>query len=291
MIIYKPAGVTSHDVVRDLRKVFHTRKVGHAGTLDPMATGVLVIGVNSATRMLGHLTLTTKVYQATIRLGASSTTDDAEGELSSIAGTELISDTDIERECGRQVGVIQQVPSLVSAVKVNGRRAHERIRAGEKFELDARTVEVSSLEIGQIRRDPPWTDLDVIIECSSGTYVRAIARDVGRELGVGAHLTKLERLRVGPFTKNTAVSLEEIKNCEDPWSYVETMGEVAKRVWPHITVDSDTEHRVGRGQRLTSQGLPNEPIFAIVNEQGELLALASNDQDRMSYRAVFVGSP
>jgi tRNA pseudouridine55 synthase len=192
LVVDKPAGLTSHDVVARCRKLLNTRKIGHAGTLDPMATGVLVLGVERATKMLGLLTLTTKAYTATIRLGQASTTDDAEGELLVGGDTSGITAAALEYAIGQLTGAIQQVPATVSAIKVDGQRAHARVRAGEQVDLAARAVTVTRLHVCAQRKattDDGVTvlDLDVAVECSSGTYVRALARDLGSALGVGGH--------------------------------------------------------------------------------------------------------
>ena len=205
LVVDKPAGWTSHDVVGRCRRLAGTRKVGHAGTLDPMATGVLVLGVGRATRLLGHLVLTDKAYDATIRLGATTVTDDAEGEVVTTKDASAVTDTALRAGLQALTGAISQVPSAVSAVKVDGVRSYARVRAGEQVELAPRSVVVSRLELLARRGD----DLDVAVECTSGTYVRALARDLGAALGVGAHLTALRRTRVGPFDLSQARTLEQ----------------------------------------------------------------------------------
>ena len=210
VIVDKPAGVTSHDVVARVRRLAGTRKVGHAGTLDPMATGVLVLGVNRATRLLGHLTLTEKAYDATIRLGASTTTDDAEGELVSTAPTGDLDEATIRSALASFVGDIEQVPTSVSAIKVGGRRAYDRVREGEDVQLAARPVTIHALEVHEVRPTVESVEVDISVRCSSGTYVRAIARDLGIGLGVGGHLGSLRRTAVGPFTLDDAHTLEQL---------------------------------------------------------------------------------
>ena len=210
VVVDKPAGMTSHDVVARVRRLAGTRKVGHAGTLDPMATGVLVLGVNRATRLLGHLTLTEKAYDATIRLGASTTTDDAEGELVSTAPTGDLDEETIRSALASFVGDIEQVPTSVSAIKVDGRRAYDRVREGEDVELAARPVTIHELEVHQVRPGVERLEVDISVRCSSGTYVRAIARDLGAGLGVGGHLAALRRTAVGPFTLDDAQTLERL---------------------------------------------------------------------------------
>ena len=210
VIVDKPAGVTSHDVVARVRRLAGTRKVGHAGTLDPMATGVLVLGVNRATRLLGHLTLTEKAYDATIRLGASTTTDDAEGELVSTAPTGDLDEAAIRATLASFVGDIEQVPASVSAIKVGGRRAYDRVREGQDVQLAARPVTIHALEVDAVRPSVEDVEVDISVRCSSGTYVRAIARDLGASLGVGGHLGSLRRTAVGPFTLDDAHTLEQL---------------------------------------------------------------------------------
>ena len=205
LVVDKPAGWTSHDVVGRCRRLAGTRKVGHAGTLDPMATGVLVLGVGRATRLLGHLALTDKAYDATVRLGATTVTDDAEGEVVTSQDASAVTDEAVRAGLRALTGAISQVPSAVSAVKVGGVRSYARVRAGEQVELAARPVVVSRLDLVARRGD----ELDVVVECTSGTYVRALARDLGAALGVGAHLTALRRTRVGPFDLAQARTLEQ----------------------------------------------------------------------------------
>jgi tRNA pseudouridine55 synthase len=212
LLVDKPAGMTSHDVVSKVRKLAGTRKVGHAGTLDPMATGLLVLGIESATKLLTFVVGADKTYLATIRLGASTITDDRDGEVINQASTEKIiavTNEQIHIELSKLRGVIQQVPSAVSAIKVNGERAYDRVRAGEVFELKSREVSISKLEVmGEIRREENFIDLDVVVDCSSGTYIRAIARDLGSALGVGGHLTELRRTRIGKFDVSDAMQLD-----------------------------------------------------------------------------------
>ena len=208
VIVDKPAGLTSHTVVARIRRLAGTRKVGHAGTLDPMATGVLVVGLNRATRLLGHLQLADKSYDATILLGASTSTDDAEGEVVSTAPVAGITAEAIEAAVAGFRGEISQVPSKVSAIKVDGRRAYERVRAGEEVALKARSVTVSRYDVVDVRPGPSGLEVDISVDCSSGTYIRALARDLGAELGVGGHLTALRRTRVGAFDISAAHTLE-----------------------------------------------------------------------------------
>ena len=211
LLVDKPAGCTSHDVVGRLRRVLHTRRIGHAGTLDPMATGLLVIAVERSTKLLGHLALTGKTYLATIRLGQSTTTDDKDGDLLASATPEVVAAVDdarIHAGIGQLTGDILQVPSAVSAIKVDGRRAYDLVRAGEQVELAARPVTVSRFDVlGPLRRDAATIDLDVLVECTTGTYIRSLARDLGAGLGIGGHLTALRRTTVGPFSVTDAIDV------------------------------------------------------------------------------------
>lgn len=210
VIADKPPGWSSHQVVGRVRRLLGTRKVGHAGTLDPMATGVLVLGVNRATRLLGHLMLTEKEYTATMRLGATTTSDDADGDLVEQAGAAGVDAPAIAAAMAPYRGEIDQVPTAVSAIKVDGKRAYQRVRDGEEVELKSRRVTVSRFDLGQVRPGPDGTvDCDVAVTCSSGTYIRALARDVGRDLGCGGHLVGLRRTRVGPFTEAAATVVDQ----------------------------------------------------------------------------------
>ncbi len=209
LLVDKPGGMTSHDVVARARRALGTRKIGHAGTLDPMATGLLVLGVDGATRLLTFIVGLDKTYEATIRLGQSTDTDDAEGQPTGFATAEAVdavtSDA-IETGIAALTGSISQVPSTVSAIKVNGKRAYDLARRGVDVELTPREVTVSRFDVQRVRREQGSFDLDVIVDCSSGTYIRALARDLGAALGVGGHLTALRRTRIGPFSVAEAVT-------------------------------------------------------------------------------------
>ena len=290
VIIDKPAGLTSHDVVHQLRKIFGTRRVGHAGTLDPMATGVLVVGINSATRLLGHLSLGTKEYQATIRLGAGSSTDDSQGDLGEKHDVSGLSDQDVRSSIESFQGTIWQVPSSVSAKRVKGQRAHELVRAGQDVDLEASQVHIESIHIHRISRYAGWVDVDVVVICSTGTFIRAIARDVGKDLKVGGHLTQLRRTRVGPFHLGESVTLTQVLESDNPWSHVIDMATVAKRMWPHVVVSASDRRKVSFGQRLSVENLPAASLLALLDEEGSLLALAGVNADSMEYRAVFIGT-
>ncbi|MGH3149180.1 MAG: tRNA pseudouridine(55) synthase TruB, partial [Streptosporangiaceae bacterium] len=212
VIVDKPGGMTSHDVVARIRRLAGTRRVGHAGTLDPMATGVLVVGVEKATRLLGYLTLTEKQYAATIRLGQSTSTDDAEGEITSAAGVAAaaVTEAGLAAEVNRLTGEIWQVPPAVSAIKVDGQRAYRLTRAGAAPELKPRPVTVYEFAVTAVRRDGELMDVDATVRCSSGTYIRALARDLGAALGTGGHLTCLRRTRVGGYRIEMARTLEQL---------------------------------------------------------------------------------
>jgi tRNA pseudouridine55 synthase len=211
IILDKPAGMTSHDVVAKVRRITGTRRVGHAGTLDPMATGVLVLGVERSTKLMNHLILTDKTYQATIRLGAATSTDDAEGTVLSTASAAGVDRAAIDAAVGALTGQIMQRPSSVSAIKVDGERAYALVRAGQQVDLAARPVTIDRFEIvSELRYAGDCCEVDVEVDCSSGTYVRALARDLGELLGVGGHLSALRRTRVGVFTLEQALTLAEL---------------------------------------------------------------------------------
>jgi tRNA pseudouridine55 synthase len=206
LLVDKPGGITSHDVVARARRALNTRKIGHAGTLDPMATGLLVLGIGHATRLLTYVVGLDKTYEATIRLGATTDSDDADGVETGRTDAGGVADEDIHRGIRSLTGPMAQVPSTVSAIKVGGRRAYDIARAGEQVELKARDVVVSRFEALGIRRSEGVVDVDVVVDCSSGTYIRALARDLGADLGVGGHLTALRRTRIGPFEVAEAVT-------------------------------------------------------------------------------------
>ena len=276
-VVDKPVGLTSHDVVARVRRLAGTRRVGHAGTLDPMATGVLVVGVERATRLLGHLALTDKSYDATIRLGQSTTTEDADGEVVAEVSTAGLSDQDIGAALGRLVGEFDQVPSAVSAVKVGGRRAYARVRAGEQVDLAPRRVSIGRLDLLAVRRQPAGpVDVDVSLDCSTGTYVRAIARDVGAALGVGGHLTALRRTRVGPFTLADAYSLDQLAERASPVP-IELSAAVAAG-FPRHDVDEDQARMLSHGRSLPAAGIPG--IYGVFAPDGTVIALAEDREHR-----------
>jgi tRNA pseudouridine55 synthase len=248
LVVDKPAGWTSHDVVARCRRLAGTKKVGHAGTLDPMATGVLVLGVGRATRLLGHLALTDKAYDATIRLGTTTVTDDAEGDVVEQRDASGVCDDAIARALAALTGALSQVPSSVSAVKVGGVRSYARVRAGEQVELAARDVTVSRFALLGRRGD----DLDVTVECTSGTYVRALARDLGAALGVGAHLTALRRTRVGPFDLARARTLDELAD----HLQVVPLHDAVSAAFPRRELDDDEAVALSYGKRVAPSGRP-----------------------------------
>jgi tRNA pseudouridine55 synthase len=266
VVVDKPGGRTSHDVVARLRRILGTRKIGHAGTLDPMATGVLVCGVGRGTKLLGHLALDTKAYTATIRLGAATTTDDADGEVVATADAAAVTDDAVAVGMAALTGAIQQVPSSVSAVKVDGRRAYARVRAGEQVVLPARPVTVSVFTL-LARRGP---ELDVAVECSSGTYVRALARDLGAALGVGGHLTALRRTRVGPFTLEHARSLDALEGAP---ALSLTLTEAVAVAFPRRDVDAVLAADLGHGRPLPAAGLPG--TYGVFAPDGRVLGLVA----------------
>ncbi len=269
LVVDKPQGLTSHQVVGQLRRLLGTRKVGHAGTLDPMATGVLILGVNRATRMLGHLALHDKAYLATIRLGENSSTDDAEGDVVAVADASQLSHGDVEAACAPLRGRISQVPSSVSAIKVNGQRAYKLVRDGQSVELKSREVEVSALNVLDIRSGGGISDVDVEVVCSSGTYIRAIARDLGTSLGVGGHLTALRRTRIGGYDLSTAVVL----GVDAP--PLMSMADAGRLSFPCIDVTQQQASDIHVGRRL-DLAVPAE-VTGMISPRGDLLALYRPD--------------
>ncbi|WP_432513625.1 tRNA pseudouridine(55) synthase TruB [Kineococcus sp. SYSU DK001] len=268
VVVDKPLGWTSHDVVGRCRRLLSTRRVGHAGTLDPAATGVLVLGANRGTKFLTHLVAHDKAYTATVRLGVATVTDDAEGEaLGEPVDASAVPPEAVAHAVAALTGPIQQVPSSVSAIKVDGRRSYARVRGGEDVELPARPVTVSRFEVTDRRVEGPFLDLDVVVEVSSGTYVRALARDLGRALGVGGHLTALRRTRSGPFTLDEALTLEELEAAPR----VEPLAAVARRLFPVREVDEREAANLGHGGFLTASGTPG-PVGAFAPD-GTLVAL------------------
>ena len=282
VVVDKPSGLTSHDVVARVRRLAGTRRVGHAGTLDPMATGVLVVGINRATRLLGHLTLTEKGYDATIRLGATTVTDDAEGEVVATSDASGVTDEQVASGVAAVTGDLQQVPSAVSAVKIDGKRAYKRVREGEDVVLPPRPVLVRVFDVLATRRDGPLVDVDVHVECSSGTYVRALARDLGSALGVGGHLTALRRTRVGPYGLGAARTLDAL--AED--LVVLPIAEAAREAFPARDVDAAEAVVVSHGGPLPASGA--EGPVAVFGPDGTFLALLEDRGTTTKALAVFV---
>ncbi|MFC4059347.1 tRNA pseudouridine(55) synthase TruB [Planomonospora corallina] len=284
IVVDKPAGWTSHDVVGKLRGIAGTRRVGHAGTLDPMATGVLVVGVEKATRLLGHLALTEKGYDGTIRLGQSTNTDDAEGEITRATPAAGVSDEEIRKGVAALTGRIMQIPPQVSAIKVDGQRAYKRARSGEEVELAARPVTVSAFEVTAVRREGDLVDVDVSVSCSSGTYIRALSRDLGAALGVGGHLTYLRRTRVGPYDLPMAHTIEQLaREC-----VILPMAEAVAAAFPRRDVTAEQARTVAHGGRLPALGLGGGPI-GVFGPDGALLALVEERGKTTRSLAVFVG--
>lgn len=272
VVVDKPAGMTSHDVVGRCRRVFGTRKVGHAGTLDPMATGVLVIGIERATKILGLLTTADKAYSATVRLGRTTSTDDAEGEVRQTVPADHVTDADVEAAVAAQRGEIDQVPSAVSAIKVAGERAYKLAREGRAVELAARRVHIRRFDVVAVRRSAGFVDLDVEVECSSGTYIRALARDVGDTLGVGGHLTALRRTRVGRYGLDEARTLDEL--AETPrLSY--SLDEACLVGFPRRDLTPDEVLSVGHGRALAAAGIAG--VYAATGPDGRVMALLSDE--------------
>jgi tRNA pseudouridine55 synthase len=283
VVVDKPAGMTSHTVVARIRRLAGTRKVGHAGTLDPMATGVLVVGLNRATRLLGHLQLADKSYDATILLGATTTTDDAEGSIVTTASVDGVTAEAIEAAVAGFRGEISQVPSKVSAIKVDGRRAYQRVRAGEEVALKARSVTVSRYDILDVRPVASGLEVDISVDCSSGTYIRALARDLGAELGVGGHLTALRRTRVGAFDLSGAETLESLAHSFE-WLPI---ADVAAGTFPRYDADAEQAAAIRTGRPLSGLKLPAGQT-AMFDPTGTFLALYEPHGPVAKPTAVFV---
>jgi tRNA pseudouridine55 synthase len=283
VIVDKPAGMTSHDVVARIRRMAGTRRVGHAGTLDPMATGVLVVGVEKATRLLGHLAMAEKEYLATIRLGQATDTDDAGGSVIAKASAADLSADALHPAIAALTGDIQQVPPGVSAIKVGGKRAYRLARQGAAPELAARSVTVRAFVIGEVRRHGDLIDVDAAVTCSSGTYIRALARDLGEALGVGGHLTYLRRIRSGAYRIEEARTLSRLAaNFE-----VTPLVDAAAAAFPRLDVTEEQARTVAHGGRLPAAGLGPGPA-AVFGPDGSLIALMCEEDGRVRPLAVFV---
>jgi tRNA pseudouridine55 synthase len=279
LLVDKAPGMTSHDVVARARRLLSVRRVGHAGTLDPMATGLLILGVGPATRLLGHVGGHDKTYAATIRFGQTTVTDDREGEVLTTTSTATVDDDAVHAALAAQTGPLQQVPSSVSAVKVGGRRSYERVRAGEAVELAPRAVTVHALEVHALRRPTPeLIDADVTVTCTAGTYIRAIARDAGAALGVGGHLTALRRTASGPFDLAAAAPVEEAAAAlaAGAGPGVLPLAEAARLAFPVREVTEDETRALGFGQRIAATGAPG--LHAAIGG-GHLVALIEDAGD------------
>jgi tRNA pseudouridine55 synthase len=293
LVVDKPPGWTSHDVVARARRLCATRKVGHAGTLDPMATGVLVLGVGRATKLLTFLVGCDKDYTATIRLGQATLTDDAEGEVTASEGAAGVTPDAVLAAVSALTGDIEQVPSAVSAIKVKGERAYHRVRSGESVELAARPVTVSRFVVGEARAGDvdgiPMLDVDVEVTVSSGTYVRALARDLGAALGCGGHLTALRRTRVGGFAIADAHPLAELEARQGERMPVTPLADAARAAFAVREIDEAQARTLGYGQRLESAAPGRtEPVAAIAPD-GTLVAML--DESRPTARSLVVFAP
>ncbi len=275
VVVDKPAGVTSHDVVGRCRRIFATRKVGHAGTLDPMATGVLVVGIERATKILGLLTATDKSYAATIRLGQTTTTEDADGEMLHAVSAAGVTDADIEAAVAPLRGDISQIPSAVSAIKVGGKRAYQLAREGHAVELAARPVRIQRFEVRDVRRSADVVDVDVEVDCSSGTYIRALARDVGAALGVGGHLTALRRTRVGRFGLDEARTLDALAD-RPALSY--SLDEACLLAFPRRYLTADEAESARHGRALQPAGI--DGVYAATASDGQVISLLRDGPEK-----------
>jgi tRNA pseudouridine55 synthase len=285
LVVDKAGGMTSHDVVAVGRKALGTRKVGHAGTLDPMATGILVLGFGNGTRLLQYITDGDKSYVATIVLGASTVTDDREGEVLVSTDASKVSDSEIEKLLKEMIGTIAQRPSSVSAVKVGGERAYDRVRAGEKFELEARQVTITQLDILAIRHLDVTTEVDIEVTCSAGTFVRAIARDLGDELKVGGHLSSLRRTRVAGFTEKDAVSFEDLK--AQNFTAL-ALADVARVTFTPRELTLEEVQELSFGRALSENG--NTVINAGLSPDNRLIALLKDEGEKAKPIAVFAAA-
>lgn len=290
VLVDKPAGWTSHDVVGRMRRLAGTRKVGHAGTLDPMATGLLVIGIGKATKLLTYVVGHDKVYTATIRLGQTTVTDDAEGEVVNTTDAAAVTQGDIADAVAGLTGDIQQVPSAVSAIKINGERAYKRVRDGEDVEIPARPVTVHEFKVTGARREGPFIDLDVRVDVSSGTYVRALARDLGAAVGVGGHLTSLRRVSVGDFEVADAMTLDQLGAIVEGGGEVPrlSMGAAGADILPVRALTEREARTLGFGQTFEdTEDFHWDGPLAGIDPHGELVAVVRQVKGRIKPEIVF----
>ncbi len=283
VLVDKPAGPTSHDVVAKMRKLFNTRKVGHAGTLDPMATGMLVIGIGRATRLLGYFTAHDKEYFGTIRLGISTTTDDAQGELVSKVSASHITESQIIETVRDFRGPIMQQPSAVSAIKIDGERAYTRVRNGEEINIPPRSVMINDLEIVEIKMLPELDviDLRVRVVCSAGTYIRALARDIGKQLEVGGHLTELRRTRSGVFESMTSLEMLQEK------PEIMDLATAVKIGFQHIVLSEEQASKAVNGVRLSAPADLASGHVGLISPDGRAIGLFDNSDSVLHPLVVF----
>ena len=283
VLVDKPAGPTSHDVVAKMRKLFNTRKVGHAGTLDPMATGMLVIGIGRATRLLGYFTAHDKEYLGTIRLGISTTTDDAQGELVAQTSALHVTESSILETVKDFRGPIMQQPSAISAIKIDGKRAYARVRDGEDINIPARSVMIHDLEIVEISAlaDLKVVDVKVRVVCSAGTYIRALARDIGEQLGVGGHLTELRRTRSGVF--DSMVTLAALQ--ENP--EVMDLATAVKTGFQHLVLSEAQTFKAVNGVRLSAPTDLDTGHVGLISPDGRAVGLFDNSESVLHPLVVF----
>jgi tRNA pseudouridine55 synthase len=285
LVVDKEPGMTSHDVVAIARKALGTRKVGHAGTLDPMATGILVLGFNNGTRLLQYITNGDKAYQATVVLGAATVTDDVQGEVIATADTSAITVEMISAELAKLRGTIMQRPSSVSAVKIDGERAYDRVRSGEEVVLPAREITISQLDILAIRHLENAIEVDIEVTCSAGTFIRAIARDCGAALGVGGYLNSLRRSRVAGFALDRAVTVQQLKNGD--FTTLD-LADVARATFPVREIALDEKLELSFGRALSAN--PADGIYAGISSSHELIALLHNVEGKAKPIAVFAAA-
>ena len=283
LIIDKPSGMTSHSVVHQIRKITNTKKVGHAGTLDPDATGVLVVGLGKATRLITYLVSDNKTYQATIRLGQSTSTDDREGEILKTVDCSNLDENEINSVILNFIGDIHQIPSAVSAIKINGQKAYDLVRKGEKVELKPRKIHISAIDIHEIKKVNSYIDLNLTIHCSSGTYIRALARDIGEQLKVGGHVTNLRRLQSGQWNISDAKKIEELKVDNLP---LISMAEIATTMFPSVKVEFEEIQDLIHGRYVRKTHEPAETI-ALIDKKPSLVALAHGDGVMLKPQIVF----